>query len=544
MLRLLRNAVVVALATAFLAGIFLPVYTDEVGWRFQERAAIDGVDKMFSDVCGANSLAVPPFFMWPVRYYSAWFNLAFPEPLFVRLSGILYAFAYLTLLLAFIRRITDSASARLTTGLFAVALLCIATLPLNMIMSRPEQPMILAAMGSLLISSAAWRADADTSARAAWLRALAIVALSVIAMSYHVKSLFLLPLFAACIVFSGKGRAAIAPRLLGVGLMCVLFAVATSYWVERLQCPDDPLLRAKYSFQNLGMELLRARSVAEFFETVWLMLGHMTVLGYPMITVPTIEPMSHWLKWNEVTSAAQTRWFLFVFFVWATAGVAALLAFRESVVRAWRERQLDPRLVIAFVIIGSLLAWSSTQRWNNVYESAFNLPLFIVAMAMTLAAWWDYREKSRMLQTLAAGLGIAGLVSMVLIAATWGPSLARTVNDHGYAKDQFLSVSVFNYDMAREDILAAAGKCDIPEPESSRSLMIDDATYFTYMKSHRPQHYLGVTGIWRGSITDPVAYLKSRQSDGAIVECSRLPEGLRRLAKSQGKYCCLGPNQW
>ena len=85
----LRNAVLAVFVLAILAGIFYPVYTDEIGWRLQERAGFDGVDKLFTQICGPNTLAHPPFWRMPVRYYSALFNSLFADPLYVRLSGIL-----------------------------------------------------------------------------------------------------------------------------------------------------------------------------------------------------------------------------------------------------------------------------------------------------------------------------------------------------------------------------------------------------------------------------------------------------------------------
>ena len=64
----LRNAALGVLIAALLAGLFLPVYTDEIGWRLQERAGFDGVDKLYTEICGPNTLARPPFWMMPVRY--------------------------------------------------------------------------------------------------------------------------------------------------------------------------------------------------------------------------------------------------------------------------------------------------------------------------------------------------------------------------------------------------------------------------------------------------------------------------------------------
>ena len=79
-LKQLRAIVASVFVLAVLGALFLPVYSDEIGWRFQERAALDGVDRLFSDICGPNTLAVPPFFMMPVRYFSAYTNLLFADP--------------------------------------------------------------------------------------------------------------------------------------------------------------------------------------------------------------------------------------------------------------------------------------------------------------------------------------------------------------------------------------------------------------------------------------------------------------------------------
>ena len=34
---------------SLLLGLLVPVYSDEVGWRLQERAGLDGVDKLYSE---------------------------------------------------------------------------------------------------------------------------------------------------------------------------------------------------------------------------------------------------------------------------------------------------------------------------------------------------------------------------------------------------------------------------------------------------------------------------------------------------------------
>src|SRR4051794_24442907 len=90
----LPSAEVVALLIAIaslLFGLLVPIYTDEVGWRFAARSAIDGgVDRSVAENCGPNTLAIVPLFMQPLRYASATVNLAFADPMFVRLTGVTF----------------------------------------------------------------------------------------------------------------------------------------------------------------------------------------------------------------------------------------------------------------------------------------------------------------------------------------------------------------------------------------------------------------------------------------------------------------------
>ena len=77
-----------------------------------------------------------------------------------------------------------------------------------------------------------------------------------------------------------------------------------------------------------------------------------------------------------------------------------------------------------------------------------------------------------------------------------------------------------------------------------RFVLMDDATYFYVMTSYLPQHQQGVLGGWKGKLTDPVAYLRARQSSGMLVSCRVMPPGLRSRAKRVGEFCCLGPPDW
>ena len=69
---------------------------------------------------------------------------------------------------------------------------------------------------------------------------------------------------------------------------------------------------------------------------------------------------------------------------------------------------------------------------------------------------------------------------------------------------------------------------------------MDDVTYFYVIRSYLPQHQQGVFGGWKGMQDDPLAYLRSRRSDGVLVSCKSLGPALQAKARRVGEICCLG----
>lgn len=546
-LGIVRSALLGLFGLAILAGMFLPVYTDEVGWRLQERAGIDGVDKMFAELCGPNTLARPPFFVMPVRWYSAFFNTTFADPFFVRLSGVFYALVWIAMLLVLIRRIAGDARDRLLLPVIGIGLMALGTMPLLLVWSRPEQPIVLAATAALLVAWSDWRdRSVATPAALAWGRSAAILALGVIAISYHIKAIFLLPLFLACLLFASRGRIAHAPRLLAAALLVLATGVAARYWTQRLQCPDDPILWAEYARNNMGAVLTGVTDAGQVLTAIGKLIANISLPAYFRLPVPQPHPLSQWLEPGQIGAAGTEAWALAQEVLWGGAVLLAAVCALTLAGRIVRERRVDPRVVIAVILLGTVLAWSATQAIRNVYEASFVLPLTMLAVLFALAGR-DIGRKDwfgRVLQAATTALGVAGIASLIAIAAIYGPSLARANRQSGYIAAQPVSLPVTGYTALKPRILATARLCGIGAPDSTRAVMVDDLTYFTFMGSHLPQHRLGVTGLWKGSMTDPIAYLRGRGSSGAVLGCHLLPPDLRARAKGDGMFCCLGPPNW
>lgn len=513
----------------FLLGLVLailtPVYSDEIGWRLQERAWLDGVDKLYSEQCGPSTLARPLWFMWPARWYSGFFNSAFPDPFWVRFSGVLYALGWTGLFLSLIRRMASGVAQYRAVVVLALGLLGLGTLPLQLVWSRPEQPILLAALGAMLVAWDGHRRDGRRGG--AWWRPVVVAALAGIALSYHFKALVLVPLFLACIAAQ---RGPVAWRLIWGAALLALAAASAHYWFARLSCPADAVLAAQHAQQSLHYN-------GSLLKLALRALANDNLPAYVTLAAPDVTPMSHWLPYHLVTKPEQIGWSAVMIALWFIAFLLAGGALWRVVRAGGMRAILDLRVVFALLLFGIASAYASVQMVRNCYEAAFVLPLLAMSFACALCAG---PEATPRLQTIAAITGLAMLISMMLVGAIYGPSLVQTTRASGYLEQQPLSVPVFHYDRARATIRKAAALCGIDPDNRRQRLLIDDATYFTFMQTRLPDHHISVLDPqWRGAISDPLAYLKSQGMDGAVVHCRFLDPATRRRARASGEVCCL-----
>ena len=562
---IVRHGVVACLFLGLLGGLLLPLYTDEVGWRLQERFWIDGIDKLYSDQCGPGTLAVPPLFMWPARWYSAFFNTHFAQPYWVRASGVAYACLWAWLVIKLIRRVARDGSERHMIAVIACTLIGLGCTPLLLVWSRPEQPIILMVTGALMIASAGWQAPgnrfapfaappfstlaystAPAAPSTAWLRSLAIAVLAMVALSQHFKALVTMPVFAAAILMASRGPRAHLPRAVGLALVTAAALSALHYWSARLACPLDPLMDHEHSRQNLGANLINHAGGTTSHGIGALMgaaASNLNLSAYIDHAAPQVWPMSRWLVPDRVSWDEVYGWRGGMKAIWALAGASALVA---AVVALWRQGQrrvLACDAAMALILLGVAMLWSASQLVRNDYEVGFELPLLVLAVVMGLASPHGLGWMRRFLPVVALALGPLMILSEVLVAGLYGPPMIEALSAQAYLPHQPYSVPLLARVRSEGDILGAAAMCGLSPTAPASNLLLDDVTYFTFMGSPMPQHYLGVLPVrLRGSIDDPLAYLAGRHSGGVIMGCDEMPDDLRRRAHRKGAFCCIAPS--
>ncbi|HWK41271.1 MAG TPA: hypothetical protein VNR60_05005 [Croceibacterium sp.] len=528
-------AAVAVLLLSLLLAALVPIYTDEIGWRLQLRAAIDGVDIMFNDICGPNTLAHPAWFMIPVRWFSASMNLTFADPFFVRAAGVACAILWIGLLFVLTWQVERDADRRVRTQTVLLALLGMGLLPFLMVLSRPEQPILLAMTAIIILTLLP--VSSRYASVWAWAKVVLILLLAAFALSYHIKGVLYSVVAFACLAVCARGRGTMLARVTGCAALLALTLSAALYWIERFQCPGDPELAAMLARENVAAVIAEGGGVTEL---VLQAVRGANPLNYVALAIPTAWPMSNWLPPEMFSGTVTSVVGIFLYMGWLAAFALAVLALaRYFSGRGWRGLT-EPRVPIIFAIFSCVLVWGASQLNKNAYEAAHVLPMALVAFAL---AWSLPKTDRFMTSRIEAALPLAfvtaaGLSQLLVLSASAAP-LFRSAQTPGYPERQPFSVSIAAYDTVRRDIEQAMDQAGIPSDRPLHRLLIDDLTYLALQRHRLPLHRLGVLSTWNGSIDDPVEYLRSRDSDGVVVGCAYLPPDMRAAASRSGEICAI-----
>lgn len=533
--RLLWLVAFAGLVVALAMSALVPVYTDEIGWRQHRRAGIDGIDSFFNDICGPNTLAHPVWFMMPARWFSTGMNLAFADPFFVRAAGVACAVLWIALFFVLTRQVERDADRRVRTQTMLLALLGMGLLPFLMVLSRPEQPILLAMTAIIMLSLLP--APPHRASIWAWAKVVLILVLASIALSYHIKGVLYSVVAFACLAVCARGRGTVLPRVVGCAALVLLTLSAAQYWIERFQCPGDAKLAAMLARENLAAVIAGGGSATDL---VLQAIRGANPLNYVELAAPTVWPMSDHPVPKVFGAIMNPVVGVFLFASWFVAFVLTVLALARHLLQAGWRGLFEPRVPIILAILGCIFVWGASQLNKNTYEASHVLPMLAVAFAL---AWSlpnaDRSSTSQIGGVLPLAFVTIALICQVLVLGVSIVPLVQAARTPGYAEEQANSVSLVGYDIVRQDITRAMNQAGIPSDRPLHRLLIDDLTYLALQRHRLPLHRLGVLSTWNGSIDDPVEYLRSRDSDGVVVGCAYLPPDMRAAASRSGEICAI-----
>jgi hypothetical protein len=323
-------------------------------------------------------------------------------------------------------------------------------------------------------------------------------------------------------------------------IIVIVTIFSALYWIGRFKCPDDPAAAQLFKNQNIAAIILNSGNFKGEFLTA---IQRSNPLNYVDLIVPRQIPMSAWLPINVFSPTQSEMWQLLLYFFWGAALLVGLVSYFLFLKETTKIHKLDIRLMGPLTIAGIVLVWGASQLIKNDYEASLILPLcaFFIVYSLCLAP--TYISTSKFITIFIYLLLPAAIISQVIVIKKNLPILLHTTKTPGYLKYQPNSISIFGYDFKYSQIEAAEKKCRIDLISRPKHLLLDELTYFSEIRSWQPYQRLGLMSDWKGTISDPLKYIKAKGSDGFVMGCHYLTPEMLKYSKRVDDICCMGSDE-
>jgi hypothetical protein len=534
------------LITTFSLTVLLPVYSDELYWKMQlGRIFFDNMETIGvsgSPSCGAYAFPVPVLLL-PFRILD-WLLYGFLDnPLWLRLASVPSAIVSLALIGVEIGRLfrPEIAFWKSITATFAFATLGV--LPFGLVVSRPEQLLLLTialmTIRACRLEPAGLKTPPGPMGKwRDWGIGLAVGLAGALALSSHPKAMYFLPIF---LIAAAATTERIWPRVIALAIPTVTVLAAYPYWSARLACPDDAGFRAGFAERSLipaiqaglGHAFLTAQLALSpiKFTFVWLILfGKKHMAEW----LPSRPPS---LFVNGVDHAIEALILLLM-----AAGIAAYGVVVWRVVRSrsgWR-----PAFAVGALWACLWLLSFSTGETSD-YEGTLMVPLFALASILSIwlardaiAGFFGAHFAALSARTFLYGLVAISIVSQITLLSIFTPDIDAW-RKGGYPAGQEHSASAFNYSEFAPEIVRAAARCGISPGTPARHLIVDELTYYPFRQSYQPilMAYMALVEERQGAAALRQLIGKIG-ADGMIARCSAVPNALAAETIADGPFCC------
>lgn len=531
-----------ACATFSIAAL-MPLYTDEVAWKMiQGRYLLDGGKTISTLPLCSTFVFDAPVLLRPFRLFDALIYRQFHSPAVIRTYGVSLMAAWMLVTWALLTKGRSDKLARASIAVLIVSVSTLGIMPFLMVMSRPEQILLLGitlfAIPVVAIPRPAQRSPAADAAAA-----FAVILFCGYFFTSHPRAAFALPL---TLVFIGYFFVR-KPSALIVGAAATLFClVSVSDWSLRTQC-DAPSLQPWFERDSIVYAASNGR-LAEYLGYLRdRLFNHPAGFFYLTQLSDVREPTWNLLPPLQSAMALVSSRFVLVVF----SAITALggLAFVAVAVRALRRR----RVTLGELTVASLWLFYAAsvvaRATRSTYEASLIAP--VVAMA-ALGSLWIGRD---MLTGVLGAPGArraryagfflliaASVTSQITLVANYLPYAAGSWARPGYVARQQHSISVLGYESLRPTILETARMCGIAGASTTRHPIVDELTIFALQPVFQPflATYIDKEDS-RAGIGDYRAFLTKLGSGGMVVGCQWVPTQLRRHAVQNGAFCCLPP---
>ena len=540
-LHLLAWPVAVLFAVQLFIAFFLPIYTDEFGfkWGYARAFLDDGKTQLLNISCRADPTVAWPLLWMPARWFDALLYQDLSHPSKLRVFGFVYAGIFLIALYSLVRRARWSLEGA-STGLvyvFAISFCALGVLPFLLVMNRPELELMsgVAVLLVLVLRGA--------SVVNIWLVYACLALLQYYLFAHHPKSILLIPLFLASWL-ALRGPSAL--KFLGALWIGVLAVSLYMFYLRLLQCPLDNYVRINVLRDTLSVDLLR------LFPEYFIWQGFNNLFGslqYVSSVTFRAEYMSGWLPPDDLRShglagvanlGIEIMWLLPLLL--SVAGLAMFIR-RAGAATSRPLREEDRAVGVVFVGLFTSLALTCIAQINrNDYKSTQILLMILLCAVLALISHVK-PVKQRIWRKMMGGAFVICIVSQIVFFQSFASYALASWSVPGPTIGQPFSVSHVGYASFRSDVAELARQCGISEHNPPEHLVLDDSTYPVFWRSKLPYHLVYITGWWAGGIPDLKVLLEERRYGGVVSKCGTLPKSLRELANEKNGICCVQARQ-
>lgn len=519
------------------AGIFVPVYSDEVAIKFiYSRFFLEGAQKVsLFPQCGDS---IGDELSW--LFYPAAITLSIIyqdlQTLGIRLSGLIFCFSWFGLLAYWsYRQKKANWSARYA---LIISFSALGVLPFLWVLSRTEQLMIFTAL--ILSFFSCYQLQRESKLKLT-LGLLAITLSVSVFFFVHPKSIFFAP-FAALAVWCAARNLNLVLRL---ALFSYVLALASQVYIDAgfISGCQAPKLKTLLSSYTLPPSLLLA-DPSLFFNLAWnniinfpdRMLSHLVFsASYQSGWLPALSDMPTYLSIiNAIIS------FLLYFFVVVPHVLILIFAIFLFVVK-----RLDCNIALAalFALANILtVSFYVNQSFYDGMQHVFSSILIVIFVIQYLIKN-DMLSFFCFINRLHAPFYAISISSLIFMMYVFFPTLYDNSNyDLSKIPGQPTSLPVFNVSNHVNEIKKLGESCSLPQ-SGSEGIVLDHMTYFAYRENQRPIHILYTATEYFGvDLLDGklIPFLKKKNSPGIIARCEWIPEEFHgNMTKSDRGYCCV-----
>jgi hypothetical protein len=544
-MRILALVVLALFALALLAGFFVPVHTDEVGWKMVSARVFEehGTQVTLFPQCSASFVrnVEASFYPGAVVFALLYSSLGLVG---LRIMSILSAFVIFGLLGLVACRPIEARSTRVAVVAAVASFLGLGVMPLVFILVRNEQMMLLCLLAFCLLPIAA--AKYDRSRIANILVPLSFIVTTSVFFFSHSKALFFLPFVLAAAVFTAPWNRS---RWLLVLVPFIFFAAFQDYvrGVAWTSCDDAPFTHARLVDLTLSPGLLftdpRRFLSLGFEDLVEMPTRIIEGIGfradYGWLPSPDGKRMGGLLRIVDGAAHVPIRV--------AIVGVPIVIALR---LRRWRELrgEASHRFILGSTLFIGVLANSFFYRQFAFYNCTLSVPALALSAVLVLVT--EARQPllparvSQLGGPFLASLLVVGCASLIGLLVQLGPGLLANGSRRGAVAEEYpRSVPIFGYEDDKSKIRALGRECGITGDGATR-LVVDDATYYAYEHLRQPINLLYITdaGYWGDDFQGEkvIDLLRRLRSSGVITRCMMIASAMKTRARVRDGYCCVG----